>query len=232
MIQSLGPNTWLSRAKIVALGLAAASLCHPSAGAEDAGTAPRAAMTDAMARMMEAMSMFFQPAAPGLPLANPLPPLGAMPGTLPKLPGSMPWSSSKDKPGDLVAKGGEMIEGIAEGMANMGTPGGQLPWLSDSRLDGVWEGRGGELLIVQGNRFRIYPGSTGYVEGYIQTRGDRLALYNPENANISPFEFAESEGRLALRDSAGTLILYRRIWQDQPKPASAPATPPPSTPQK
>ncbi len=216
----------------MALGLAAASLCHPCAGAEDAVTAPRAAMTDAMARMMEAMSMFFQPAAPGLPLANPLLPPGVMPGTLPNLPGSMPWSSSKDKPGEMVEKGGEMIKGIAEGMANMGTPGGQLPWLSDSRLDGVWEGRSGELLIVQGNRFRIYPGSTSYVEGYIQTRGDRLALYNPENANISPFEFAESEGRLALRDSAGTLFLYRRLWHDQPTPASAPATLPPSTPQK
>lgn len=189
-------------------------------------------MTDAMARMMEAMGMFFQPAAPGLPLANPLPPPSVMPGTLPKLPGSMPWSSSKDKPGEMMEKGGDMIKGIAEGMANMGTPGGQLPWLSDSRLDGVWEGRSGELLIVQGNRFRIYPGFTRYVEGYIQTRGDRLALYNLENANIGPFEFAESEVRRALRDSAGTLFLYRRLWHDQPTPSSAPATLSPPTPQK
>jgi len=139
MIQSLGPNTWRSRATIVALGLAAATLCHPSAGAEDAGAAPRAAMTDAMARMMEAMGMFFQPAAPGLPLANPLPPPSVMPGTLPKLPGSMPWSSSKDKPGEMMEKGGDMIKGIAEGMANM-NPRGTAPLVI--RLPAGW-GLGG-----------------------------------------------------------------------------------------
>jgi hypothetical protein len=41
-------------------------------------------------------------------------------------------------------------------------------------------------------------------------------MYNPENEHIRPFEFAESEGRLALRDPAGSLFLYRRLWLDQP----------------
>ena len=81
-----------------------------------------------------------------------------------------------------------------------------------NRLDGVWEGRNGELLIVQGSRFRIYPGSAGYVDGYIQLRGDRLALYSPSDESARPFEFAESEGRLALRDAQGQLCLYRRLW--------------------
>jgi hypothetical protein len=183
--------------------------------AEDASAAPRAAMADAMSRMMEAMGLFNAPATPGLPMASPLSPLGGMPGggiIMPGMPGASTWPATGGDPSGLMEKGGDMMKGFSEGLAKSGEMAGIMPWSSGSKLDGVWEGRNGELLIVQGNRFRIYPGDRGYVDGYLQASGERLAMYNPKNAQISPFEFAESGGRLVLRDDAGALYLYRRLW--------------------
>jgi hypothetical protein len=192
-------------------------------------------MADAMSRMMDAMGLFNAPASPGLPKSTPLSPLGGMPGGL-SMPGSThapPWAAPGTDPASLMEKSGEAMKQMTEGLKIPGPAGGSRPLSTSSRLDGVWEGRHGELLIVQGNRFRIYPGSMGFVDGYIQFSGGYLALYNPENANISPYEFAESDGRLALRDRSGSLFLYRRLWLDASTPqdpafsSPAPAAPNP-----
>ena len=183
------------------------------AAAEDVSAAPRAAMAEAMAKMMEAMG-FLGPALPGS-MPSPVP--GVMPGMLPSPLTGMPGAADPKTLMDQgMEKGGAALQQMTEGMKMPDTPTSFMPWGTPSRLDGVWEGRNGELLIVQGNRFRIYPGASHYVDGYIQLQGDRLALYNPGNEHIRPFEFAESEGRLALRDPAGTLFLYRRLWLEQP----------------
>lgn len=184
-----------------------------AAAAEDVSAAPRAAMAEAMAKMMEAMG-FLGPALPGS-MPSPVP--GVMPGMLPSPLTGMPGATDPKTLMDQgMEKGGAALQQMTEGMKMPDTPASFMPWGTPSRLDGVWEGRNGELLIVQGNRFRIYPGASHYVDGYIQLQGDRLALYNPGNEHIRPFEFAESEGRLALRDPAGTLFLYRRLWLEQP----------------
>ncbi|MFZ1537169.1 MAG: hypothetical protein WAT23_07285 [Chromatiaceae bacterium] len=206
------------------LVLALILLLTSEASAGDAGAAPRAAMADAMSRMMEAMGFLNPPASPGLPVTTPLVPFNGMPGglSIPGLsnmtgmPGTSPWPTTSGDPSGLLGKGGEVMKQMTEGIKLPGVAGGAMPTSPGSRLDGIWEGRNGELLIVQGNRFRIYPGSSGYVDGYIQLSGERLAMYNPENAHISPYDFAESNGRLALRDGNGDLFLYRRLWLDQP----------------
>ena len=97
-------------------------------------------------------------------------------------------------------------------MTPSGGNGGDWPiaW-QPSRLEGVWEGRNGELLIVQGNRFRIYSPAVQRVDGLMQVKGDRLALYNPLDQHAQGFEFAESRGRLIMRDLAGQVYLYRRL---------------------
>ena len=183
-----------------------------AAAAEDVSAAPRAAMAEAMAKMMEAMG-FLGPALPGS-MPSPVP--GVMPGMMPSPLTGMPGATDPKTLMDQgMEKGGAALQQMTEGMKMPDTPASFMPWGTPSRLDGVWEGRNGELLIVQGNRFRIYPGASHYVDGYIQLQGDRLALYNPGNEHIRPFEFAESEGRLALRDPAGTLFLYRRLWLEQ-----------------
>ena len=206
MTRAPGP----ARALLALLALLAGT--EPAA-AEDVSAAPRAAMAEAMAKMMEAMG-FLGPALPGS-MPSPVP--GVMPGMLPSPLTGMPGATDPKTLMDQgMEKGGAALQQMTEGMKMPDTPASFMPWGTPSRLDGVWEGRNGELLIVQGNRFRIYPGASHYVDGYIQLQGDRLALYNPGNEHIRPFEFAESEGRLALRDPAGTLFLYRRLWLEQP----------------
>lgn len=189
------------------------------ATAEDVSAAPRAAMAEAMAKMMEAMG-FLGPSLPGS-MPSPLP--GVMPGMMPTpLTGGMPLvTDPKSLMDQGLDKGSAALQQMTEGMKMPDAPGSFMPWGTPSRLDGVWEGRNGELLIVQGNRFRIYPGASHYVDGYIQLQGDRLALYNPGNEHIRPFEFAESEGRLAMRDPSGSLFLYRRLWLEQPAESTA-----------
>ena len=206
MTRAPGP----ARALLALLALLAGTV---PAAAEDVSAAPRAAMAEAMAKMMEAMG-FLGPALPGS-MPSPVP--GVMPGMLPSPLTGMPGATDPKTLMDQgMEKGGAALQQMTEGMKMPDTPASFMPWGTPSRLDGVWEGRNGELLIVQGNRFRIYPGASHYVDGYIQLQGDRLALYNPGNEHIRPFEFAESEGRLALRDPAGTLFLYRRLWLEQP----------------
>lgn len=211
---SSGPFSLLPQRSFIALLLALTCPLSAAIRAEETGAAPRAAMADAMSRMMEAMGLFNPPAPPGMPSGTP--PMG--------MPAPPSWPPSATDPGGLMAKGSEMMKDWSAGMSKPADMAAMVPWSKDSRLDGVWEGRNGELLIVQGNRFRIYPGTSNYVDGFIHLDGERLALYHSENAHISPFEFAESEGRLALRDRSGNLYLYRRLWWEQPAhPGPSPA---------
>lgn len=145
---------------------------------------------EAMARMMEAMGML----GDGAPVPAPAP--GAMPFGM----GQMPYGGVPD---------------MGAWMSQM--PGVQLPSMPGwqrTGLDGIWEGRNGGLLIVQAHRFRLYSGHGDYVEGLIQQRGDRVALYDPEHDIARPYEFAQHQGRLVLRDAAGQVYLYRRLWLD------------------
>lgn len=235
MLQSHGPTALLIHEPLVnqvgILVLTLLLLLTSGAAAGDTSTAPRAAMADAMARMMDAMGFLNPPANPavtpppvpysGVPGGVSIPGLSSMTG----MPGTSSWPAPGGDPSGFMNKGGEVMKQMTEGLKLPGVAAGGFP-LSGSRLDGIWEGRNGELLIVQGNHFRIYPGFSGYVDGYIQLSGERLALYNPENTFISPFEFAESDGRLALRDQNGDLFLYRRLWLDQSRSmfSSPPAT--------
>lgn len=177
----------------------------------------REAMADAMVRMMEAMGLFDPRAMGDFVGAMPLDPLSAA-GQIPgmgQLPGGggMPWGA----PG--TSGMGEMMKQFPGGGVPGMPGGGWLPW-SGGRLEGIWEGRNGELLIVQGNRFRIYPGHATYVEGDIRIAGDHLTLHNRGEGEPRAFEYAESEGRLVLRDPQGQLYLYRRLQLGE-EPAAA-----------
>lgn len=201
--------------KTLTLSLILLCAACTDSGSAQAGT--REAMADAMAKMMEAMGMLDNGPATSAPMAPPFGPSGWTPGFGSfGMPGTSPWNMPFQDPSGAMSKGGEMMNQFSQRMPIPGDYTGKqgFPWIP-TRLDGVWEGRSGELLIVQGNRFRIYPGTAGFVDGYIQTRGDRLAMYSPADDSARPFEFAESEGRLVLRDVAGQLFLYRRLWLDE-----------------
>lgn len=191
-------------------------------------------MADAMTRMMEVMG-FGESDSPGEAVGD------AMRGRMPMSP-------------DTYGLQGMMPDGAPFGYAwpgNFGNPlwtfgfpegfdpgdfrpenfrrfGDRAPWAQwrPTTLDGVWEGRDGGLFIVQNYRFRLYKPGYGHIDGMIQQRGDRLALYNPATRTARPYEVAQFRGRLVLRDADGQLLLYRRLWLEQDAATDTLAIPP------
>jgi hypothetical protein len=174
----------------------------------------REAMADAMVRMMEAMGFLDSGPSAGFPGGSGwAPAFGSF-----AMPGSIPWGSPYQDPSHAFGMG-EAMKQFSRGMPPTGS-GQPFPWMG-GQLEGIWEGRGGELLIVQGNRFRIYAGNAAHVDGYVMVRSDRVALYNPIDANTQLYQYAESEGRLVLKDADGQLYLYRRLRLDNTDARSA-----------
>ncbi|WP_295543460.1 hypothetical protein [uncultured Thiohalocapsa sp.] len=170
---------------------------QPALGADVSASAR--VFAEAMARMMDAMGLFGD-------VDVPAPGAGAMPGFgSPFGMGQMPMSGMPDGMPDMGAWMQQM-----PGMVQLPS----MPGWRRTSLDGVWEGRDGGLLIVQAHRFRLYAPHGDYVEGLIQQRGDRIALYDPEHDVARPYEFAQHQGRLVLRDPSGQVYLYRRLWHD------------------
>jgi hypothetical protein len=195
--------------------LALLLLALPTAADESS----RNAMADAMARMMEAMGFGgdSKSDSPMDPRGFGMPGMGGM--------GMSPWSLGQygmdafggnpflQQPWSRMMPGTAAGTGMEQMMRQMPEIPG-LPGWQRTRLEGIWEGRDGGLLIVQSPRFRLYSPRGGYIEGLIQQRGDRVALYDSRHETARPYEFAESQGRLVLRDADGQVFLYRRLWLD------------------
>lgn len=200
----------------MAVTLAVALLLGHAGAGNGAGETMADFMGEAMARMMQAMGSMTNTggSGSGWPMANmgqSVPGMGMMPyGAM--MPGMTNWGMPFQGPTQMFGMH-DMMDQL--GTQQPGSPAGMLnPWQrgpSASPFEGVWEGVNGELVIVQGDRFRIYaPGAT-YVDGFVKVQGDRLALYNPQDQQARPFDYAMKEGRLVLRDDAGQLFLYRRL---------------------
>ncbi|MBK1650053.1 hypothetical protein [Rhabdochromatium marinum] len=172
-------------------------------------------MAEAMTRMMDAFGLSGSdaPATPADAANSPLP--DAMPMPMPEsmpMPGGHDWWGHFGNPiwefslPEAAQPLKPLMDPISRAMER---------W-QPTKLSGIWEGRDGGLLIVKGYRFRLYQPTAahdpGYIDGFIQQRGDRIALYNPVTHSARPYEFALHQGRLALRDAAGSLFLYRRLW--------------------
>jgi hypothetical protein len=80
-----------------------------------------------------------------------------------------------------------------------------------SFLDGSWQGNSGEILIIRDGRFRIYLDRDNYRDGQLRMEGQHLSMYDPASRTTRQYEYAQQDGRLALRDELGNLLLYRRI---------------------
>lgn len=87
---------------------------------------------------------------------------------------------------------------------------GPLPAPALGQLQGIWISNTGEQLWLRGPRFRLQARAGRIAEGLLQLRSGRLAFYSPQLDRHWLFEYAEHEGRLALRDSQGRLFLFRR----------------------
>jgi hypothetical protein len=81
-----------------------------------------------------------------------------------------------------------------------------------AELDGSWQGKSGELLVIRHGRFRIYQDQERFREGNLALEGQNtLTMQDPSTGNAQRYDYALHEGKLALRNQAGNLFLYRRI---------------------
>lgn len=196
---------------LIALALSLSVMLPASASASDAAEL----MAKAMARMMEAMGLFDEDSGPAVAsMPSMMPGLGTFGyGQMPF--NQMPWAQI---PGynaftDPIKAFGMQGQGMADQMPGIRG----WPWgAGASGLEGIWEGRDGGLMIIRGHRFRLQAAQGGHIEGLFQRRGDRIALYEPQTESVRAYEFAEQRGRLVLRDAAGSIYLYRRLWLDEP----------------
>ena len=158
-----------------------ACLAPATAPAADAGSRGQV-MADAMLNMMEAMGRFSR---------------------------------------DYVDSRGRSRDGFSQTWEAMSPNGGYSPWagypgepapaLAPTRLEGDWLSPTGERLSIRGSRFRLGASPDRRLEGVLQIRGNLLALHSPKHRQTWIYEFAEQEGRLALRSTNGQLLLYRRV---------------------
>lgn len=127
---------------------------------------------------------------------------GRIPGQsqMQQMMGQTPWGSggSAQTPGDWRNN----MNSWARAFQQYLSPGGQL--------DGTWQGQSGEILMIQGDRYRIYANPDQYTDGLLRIQDNYLWLGNPRTKTVQEYEFATYEGRLALRDSLGQLLLFRR----------------------
>jgi hypothetical protein len=172
----------------------------PVPAAADADVS-RQVMADTMARMMEAMGLF----GAGAQGARSM-----MGGGMPQMPYGMPFPGGGNPMDQYGRMGQEWMGRLSPGGSQGGAGMPAMPW-QGSALEGVWEVAGGGLLIVQGERFRLYAPDWSQVEGSIRTSGARLHLTNPEVGFDLDFEYAVDQGRLAMRDASGQLYLYRLV---------------------
>jgi hypothetical protein len=185
----------LPRAAAVLMGLLSAAV--PAAD-------PVETMAQVMARMMEAMGLLGDgPNAP-VPPPFPLGGVGAATGT----PSGVGRRSSLPDPEQASAQVADLLGDMTETLS-------RAAGFRGTDLDGIWEGRDGGLLIIRGHRFRLQAAQGGHLEGLIQQRGNRVALYEPSGDTVRPYEFAEQQGRLVLRDPKGRVYLYRQLWLDE-----------------
>lgn len=101
-----------------------------------------------------------------------------------------------------------------------------------SPMDGIWQGQGGELVLVIYGHFRIYANADHYRDGRYEVRNDRLVMIDPETGAERAYEFALSEGRLVLRSKDGMLLLFRQLPIPIPPYTIFPGQPPQSTQQQ
>lgn len=82
--------------------------------------------------------------------------------------------------------------------------------LSPSSLDGIWQGQGGEIVLVMYGHFRIYANADHYRDGRYEVRDNWIVMQDPETGSERAYEFALDQGRLVLK-SKDSMLLFRQL---------------------
>jgi len=85
------------------------------------------------------------------------------------------------------------------------------PFPGRSPVDGIWQGQGGELVLVMYGHFRIYASTELHRDGLFEILGDKLVMYGPRGNQPIAFDYRFEEGRMMLRSPTGAIMLFKQL---------------------
>ena len=126
-------------------------------------------------------------------------------GSMPWSQGRMPWSQGGMGP---MSYGQQMMPSLG----GAATPYFNRNPAGRTALDGSWQGRSGEVLVINRGHFRVYLNRNDFREGQLLLSGnDKLSMLDPATGLSRQYQYAQHQGKLVLRDEKGELLLYRRL---------------------
>ncbi|MEW8028077.1 MAG: hypothetical protein AB2792_02165 [Candidatus Thiodiazotropha sp.] len=93
------------------------------------------------------------------------------------------------------------------GLAPRPTP----PTTRKSILDGIWIGRGGEIVLVMYGHFRIYANAEVYRDGRYRIVGNRLFMLDPQTESVQEYDYAFDNGRMIMRSESGDILYFKQL---------------------
>ena len=81
---------------------------------------------------------------------------------------------------------------------------------SDS-LDGAWRGQQGEVLLIEGQRFRLHADRRRYLDGRLRRRGNIVGFLYPKRETALLYRYQISGDRLALQSRDRKIMVYQRV---------------------
>ncbi|MES9994243.1 MAG: hypothetical protein ABW098_20020 [Candidatus Thiodiazotropha sp.] len=85
------------------------------------------------------------------------------------------------------------------------------PATHKSVVDGIWVGRGGEIVLVMYGHFRIYASSKRYRDGRYRIVGNKLFMLDPETNLVQAYDYHLEEGKMVMRSESGTLLYFKQL---------------------
>jgi hypothetical protein len=80
-----------------------------------------------------------------------------------------------------------------------------------SILDGIWIGRGGEIVLVMYGHFRIYANAEVYRDGRYRIVANKLYMLDPETELVQAYDFSLNNGRMIMRSESGDLLYFKQL---------------------
>lgn len=202
---------YLAAGLLIALSSALPGAVHASSLAEQ--------MARAMARMMQAFSdEAGDSGSSSFDLQMGPQSWGGMSPGMGSSPWGNPWTNPWSTPGNQWSIPGQMPGQMPGTLPNWGSPYGGVPNASGpigsgtQRLDGAWLGNQGFGLIIRGRKLRLVGESEQYRDMTLAYEGDHLWLFDRDSGTAKRYEFARADDRMALRDTDGNTLLFRR-WK-------------------
>ena len=86
-----------------------------------------------------------------------------------------------------------------------------LSSMNGASLDGAWRGQNGEILLIEGPRFRLHADQRRYLDGRLGRRDNIVGFLYPKSNTALLYHSQISGDKLALQDRQQRTRYFQRI---------------------